>query len=60
MDLDLKMRKAHVQRVNKGKCVPSLYGTIYEYLASDRRKQLANLADVGCLMEISLNYFMIN
>ena len=36
MDLDLKMRKAHVQRVNKGKCKSKPYDTIYEYLASDR------------------------
>ena len=51
MDLDLKMRKAHVQRVNKGKCKSKPDSTIYKYPASDRPygKQLCQ--PCGCCVK---------
>lgn len=61
MDLDLKMRKAHVQRVNKGKCKASLTApfTNILHLIDRMGNSCVNLADVAS-NEISLNYFMIN
>ena len=61
MDLDLKMRKAHVQRVNKGKCKASLTTpfTNILHLIDRMGNSCVNLADVAS-NEISLNYFMIN
>ena len=61
MDLDLKMRKAHVQRVNKGKCKASLTApfTNILHLIDRMGNSCVNLADVAS-NEISLNYFMVN
>ena len=61
MDLDLKMRKAHVQRVNKGKCKASLRApfTNILHLIDRMGNSCVNLADVAS-NEISLNYFMVN
>ena len=57
MDLDLKMRKAHVQRVNKGKCKASLTApfTNILHLIDRMGNSCVNLADVAS-NEISLNY----
>ena len=59
MDLDIKMRKAHLQRVNKGKCKASLTAPCTNILhLSDRMgNSCLNLADVAA-NEISLSYFM--
>ena len=59
--LDLKMRKAHVQRVNKGKCKASLTApfTNILHLIDRMGNSCVNLADVAS-NEISLNYFMVN
>ena len=59
MDLDLKMRKAHVQRVNKGKCKASLTApfTNILHLIDRMGNSCLNLADVAA-NEISLSYFM--
>ena len=59
MDLDLKMRKAHVQRVNKGKCKADLTTpfTNILHLIDRMGNSCVNLADVAT-NEISLNYFM--
>ena len=59
MDLDLKMRKAHVQRVNKGKCKADLTApfTNILHLIDRMGNSCVNLADVAT-NEISLNYFM--
>ena len=59
MDLDIKMRKAHVQRVNKGKCKASLTApfTNILHLIDRMGNSCVNLADVAT-NEISLNYFM--
>ena len=61
MDLDLKMRKAHVQRVNKGKCKASLTTpfTNILHLIDRMGNSCVNLADVAS-NEISLKYFMVN
>ena len=61
MDLDLKMRKAHVQRVNKGKCKANLTApfTNILHLIDRMGNSCVNLADVAS-NEISLNYFMVN
>ena len=61
MDLDLKMRKAHVQRVNKGQCKASLTApfTNILHLIDRMGNSCVNLADVAS-NEISLNYFMVN
>ena len=61
MDLDLKMRKAHVQRVNKGKCKASLTApfTNILHLIDRMGNSCVNLADVAS-NETSLNYFMVN
>ena len=55
------MRKAHVQRVNKGKCKASLTApfTNILHLIDRMGNSCVNLADVAS-NEISLNYFMIN
>ena len=60
MDLDLKMRKAHVQRVNKGKCKANLTApfTNILHLIDRMGNSCVNLADVAS-NEISLNYFMV-
>ena len=57
----LKMRKAHVQRVNKGKCKASLTApfTNILHLIDRMGNSCVNLADVAS-NEISLNYFMVN
>ena len=59
MDLDLKMRKAHVQRVNKGKCKADLTApfTNILHLIDRMGNSCVNLADVAT-NEISLNYFI--
>lgn len=59
--MDLKMRKAHVQRVNKGKCKASLTApfTNILHLIDRMGNSCVNLADVAS-NEISLNYFMVN
>ena len=59
MDLDLKMRKAHVQRVNKGKCKASLTTpfTNILHLIDRMGNSCVNLADVAT-NAISLNHFM--
>lgn len=59
MDLDIKMRKAHLQRVNKGKCKASLTVpfTNILHLIDRMGNSCLNLADVAT-NEISLSYFM--
>ena len=59
MDLDIKMRKAHLQRVNKGKCKASMTApfTNILHLIDRMGNSCLNLADVAS-NEISLNYFM--
>ena len=59
MDLDIKMRKAHLQRVNKGKCKASLTApfTNILHLIDRMGNSCLNLADVAA-NEISLGYFM--
>lgn len=59
MDLDIKMRKAHLQRVNKGKCKASLTApfTNILHLLDRMGNSCLNLADVAA-NEISLSYFM--
>ena len=59
MDLDIKMRKAHLQRVNKGKCKASLTAPFTNILHLIYRmgNSCLNLADVAA-NEISLSYFM--
>ena len=59
MDLDIKMRKAHLQRVNKGKCKASLTApfTNILHLIDRMGNSCLNLADVAA-NEISLSYFM--
>ena len=59
MDLDIKMRKAHLQRVNKGKCKVSLTApfTNILHLIDRMGNSCLNLADVAA-NEISLSYFM--
>lgn len=59
MDLDIKMRKAHLQRVNKGKCKASLTApfTNILHLIDRMGNSCLNLADVA-ENEISLSYFM--
>ena len=59
MDLDIKMRKAHLQRVNKGKCKASLKApfTNILHLIDRMGNSCLNLADVAA-NEISLSYFM--
>ena len=59
MDLDLKMRKAHVQRVNKGKCKASLTTpfTNILHLIDRMGNSCVNLADVAT-NAISLNEFI--
>lgn len=59
MDLDIKMRKAHLQRVNKGKCKASLTApfTNLLHLIDRMGNSCLNLADVAA-NEISLSYFM--
>lgn len=59
MDLDIKMRKAHLQRVNKGKCKASLTApfTNILHLIDRMGNSCLNLADVAT-NEISLSYFM--
>ena len=60
MDLDIKMRKAHLQRVNKGKCKASLTApfTNILHLIDRMGNSCVNLADVAT-NEISLEYFMV-
>lgn len=59
MDLDIKMRKAHLQRINKGKCKASLTApfTNILHLIDRMGNSCLNLADVAA-NEISLSYFM--
>ena len=59
MDLDLKMRKAHVQRVNKGKCKASLTTpfTNILHLIDRMGNSCVNLADVAT-NAISLKEFI--
>ncbi len=59
MDLDIKMRKAHLQRVNKGKCKASLTApfTNILHLIDRMGNSCLNLADVAA-NEIGLSYFM--
>ena len=59
MDLDIKMRKAHLQRVNKGKCKASLTApfTNILHLIDRMGNSCLNLADVAA-NEISLSYFI--
>ena len=61
LDLDIKMRKAHIERVNKGKCKASLTApfTNILHLIDRMGNSCVNLADVAS-NEISLNYFMVN
>lgn len=60
MDLDLKMRKAHVQRVNKGKCKASLTApfTNILHLIDRMGNSCINLADV-VESGTSMKYFML-
>ena len=60
MDLDIKMRKAHLQRVNKGKCKSSMTApfTNILHLIDRMGNSCVNLADVAT-NEISLEYFMV-
>ena len=60
MDLDLKMRKAHVQRVNKGKCKASLTApfTNILHLIDRMGNSCINLADVA-ESGTSMKYFML-
>ena len=59
LDLDIKMRKAHVQRVNKGECKASLTAPFTKVLHSIDRmgNSCINLADVA-MNDVSLNYFL--
>lgn len=59
LDLDIKMRKAHVQRVNKGECKASLTAPFTRVLHSIDRmgNSCINLADV-VMNDVSLNYFL--
>ena len=59
LDLDIKMRKAHVQRVNKGECRASLTAPFTRVLHSIDRmgNSCINLADVA-MNDVSLNYFL--
>ena len=59
LDLDIKMRKAHVQRVNKGECKASLTAPFSRVLHSIDRmgNSCINLADVA-MNDVSLNYFL--
>ncbi len=59
LDLDIKMRKAHVQRVNKGECKASLTAPFTRVLHSIDRmgNSCINLADVA-MNDVSLNYFL--
>ena len=61
LDLDIKMRKAHIERVNKGKCKASLTApfTNILHLIDRMGNSCVNLADVAS-NEISLKYFMVN
>ena len=61
LDLDIKMRKAHIERVNKGKCKASLTTpfTNILHLIDRMGNSCVNLADVAS-NEISLKYFMVN
>ena len=60
IDLDIKMRKAHIQRVNKGKCKSSMTApfTNILHLIDRMGNSCVNLADVAA-NEISLEYFMV-
>ena len=60
IDLDIKMRKAHIQRVNKGKCKSSMTApfTNILHLIDRMGNSCVNLADVAT-NEISLEYFMV-
>ena len=60
LDLDIKMRKAHIERVNKGKCKASLTApfTNILHLIDRMGNSCVNLADVAT-NEISLEYFMV-
>ncbi|MBS6151532.1 MAG: Na/Pi cotransporter family protein, partial [[Ruminococcus] lactaris] len=61
LDLDIKMRKAHIERVNKGKCKASLTApfTNILHLIDRMGNSCVNLADVAT-NEISLEYFMVH
>ena len=61
IDLDIKMRKAHIQRVNKGKCKSSMTApfTNILHLIDRMGNSCVNLADVAT-NEISLEYFMVH
>ena len=54
------MRKAHIQRVNKGKCKSSMTApfTNILHLIDRMGNSCVNLADVAT-NEISLEYFMV-
>ena len=60
MDLDIKMRKAHLQRVNKGKCKASLTApfTNILHLIDRMGNSCINLADVA-ESGTSMKYFML-
>ena len=59
--IDLEMRKAHIQRVNKGKCKSSMTApfTNILHLIDRMGNSCVNLADVAT-NEISLEYFMVH
>lgn len=59
LDLDLKMRKAHMQRVNKGKCKASLTAPFTEILHGIDRmgNSCVNIADAA-LNHVSFQYFL--
>lgn len=59
LDLDIKMRKAHVQRVNKGQCKADLTAPFTKILHSIDRmgNSCINLADVA-MNDVSFNYFL--
>ena len=59
LDLDIKMRKDHVQRVSKGQCKASLTAPFTRILHSIDRmgNSCINLADVA-INDVSFNYFL--
>ena len=59
LDLDIKMRKAHIERVNKGKCKASLTApfTNILHLIDRMGNSCINLADVA-ESGTSMKYFM--
>jgi len=60
LDLDIKMRKAHIERVNKGKCKASLTApfTNILHLIDRMGNSCINLADVA-ESGTSMKYFML-